>query len=244
VGLDIYAGPVTRYATGDWLTIVQQAGAATGTIVRVLRPDEPAAPRHPDETAAAVTVWRHNLLAALDATDNDWDDNPDAPYETDKPDWDGYGAVILLAAYNERPDLAPGATIAGDADRRVIAPTLPRDYQQAPAYQAASQAPQRYPTLLHGAEWCLPISTGPAVFEAPTPAGARIRMGHVEQLLAELHNLNRQTVQLSPAALATARRHPPARGAPVADVAPFGLATLTALAEFAAVNHTCWIMDY
>ena len=31
---------------------------------------------------------------------------------------------------------------------------------------------------------------------------------------------------------------------PVEDVAPFGLAILTELAEFAAVNHSCWIMDY
>ncbi len=122
--------------------------------------------------------------------------------------------MILLAACAERPDLAPGATMAGGAEHEVIAPTLPRDYQQAPAYQTASQTPQRYPTLLYGAQWCLPITGGPGVFEAPTPAGVRLRMGHVEQLLAELHDLNRQTLQLSPAALAAARHHAPARDAP------------------------------
>lgn len=42
MGLDLYAGPVTRYLAGDWLTILQQMGEANGIDVVVSRPNEPA----------------------------------------------------------------------------------------------------------------------------------------------------------------------------------------------------------
>ncbi len=40
MGLDIYAGPVSRYAGGGWQTIVEQAGAAAGMPVITVRPGE------------------------------------------------------------------------------------------------------------------------------------------------------------------------------------------------------------
>jgi hypothetical protein len=38
MGLDVYVGSLTRYYTGDWETIVQQAGREMGLEVRVERP--------------------------------------------------------------------------------------------------------------------------------------------------------------------------------------------------------------
>jgi hypothetical protein len=167
------------------------------------------------------------------------------PWSTDKPDWDGYGAVVLLAAFEERPDLAPGQAVRKGLWRRVIESVTPRNFPESEAFKAASQSPTTFPTLLHGAEWCLPLTSGPTVFNAATPNGTQLTMGRVDQLLAELINLNERTLQLSPAELESARQAgPPRPSAPVLEVAPFGLAVMLALAEFAAVHSVPWIMDY
>src|SRR6266851_1451206 len=98
VGLDLYAGPVSRYVAGDWKTIVQQAGEAAGTPVIVMRQNEPA-DRVTDvnEVAKAVANWRQGLIRSL-GLNEEWDEDVGGEYYTDKPDWDGYGAVVLMAA--------------------------------------------------------------------------------------------------------------------------------------------------
>lgn len=245
MGLDIYAGSVTRYVAGDWLTIVQQVGQATGLDVRMIRMNEPPdAVRDAHVVHEAVIAWQTRLLKALGAAEA-WEEAFDADYSTDKPDWDGYGAVILLAAYDERPDLAPGTGQRTGPRRQAIAETAPRQFGEAAAYQAAWQSPQRYPTLLSGAEWCLPLSTGPAVFQAPMPNGKPITMGRVDSLLTELETLNARTLNLSGADLAAASEAgPPDSRTTVAQTAPFGLAVLLRLASYAATRRTAWIMDY
>lgn len=275
MGLDIYAGPVTRYVAGDWLTIVQQAGKAAGIEVRVDRwvvmPAEDGPPGHagavnveldgasahvlpqPEPSAEMrdvgvvleiVKAWQAGLLEALGLAAG-WRESGDAEYATDKPDWDGYGAVILLAAYDERPDLVPGYAQRDGLPHTVISDVGPRRFEEAAAFTAARQAPRRYPTLLGGAEWCLPVTEGPIVYRAPAPNGRQTPMGRVDRLLAELHLLNDRTLQLSPADLSAARQAgPPSGAATVEQTAPFGLSVLLALAEFANTHHAAWIMDY
>ena len=51
MGLDIYAGTLTRYYSHNWKTVVQQ-----------------------------------------------WAEDNEKPYYTDKPDWDAFGAMLLVAA--------------------------------------------------------------------------------------------------------------------------------------------------
>jgi hypothetical protein len=69
--------------------------------------EPPDAVRDPHVVREAVITWQTGLLNALGAAET-WEEASDADYSTNKPDWDGYGAVMLLAAYDERPDLAPG----------------------------------------------------------------------------------------------------------------------------------------
>jgi hypothetical protein len=246
MGLDIYAGPVSRYVCGDWSTIVQQVGAQQDIQVEVLRPNQPlGASDDADVVASVVRQWQSEILAKLHTAAAGWVESADGPYLTDKPDWDGYGAVILLAAYIERPDLAPGAARRQGLRRRPVTPTLPRDYPDAEAFKAASAAPARFPTLLTGAEWCLPIAVGPSVFEAESPHGTVLTMGSVDKLLNELKDLNSCTLQLSASGLDNAfSLGPPRPHAQVDEVAPFGLASLLKLAEFAVEHRVAWIMDY
>lgn len=153
--------------------------------------------------------------------------------------------MVLLAAYDEQPGLAPGST-RRDGLRGTAAPQVsPRQFGEASAFTAAHQAPRRYPTLLRGAEWCLPISDGPLVYRAPAPNGMHTPMGRVDRLVAELQLLNDRTLQLSPADLSAARQAgPPEPAATVEQAAPFGLSIMLALAEFAVTHQVAWIMDY
>jgi len=108
LGLDVYVGPLTRYYTGDWKLITQQAAEAEGVEFHVIRQNErpPDAITDQGQVLSAVTAWRDALVAAAggDLPRLDWDDSPTREYFTDKPDWDGYWALRLLAARDEFAD--------------------------------------------------------------------------------------------------------------------------------------------
>jgi hypothetical protein len=110
MGLDVYVGSLTRYFSGDWLTVLQQAAASgLGPPVVVVRPEETEeGVTDPDEIRSGVLAWRDRLSRALaehTQTSLDWDERADAPYFTDKPAWDCFGALVLWAAYAEHPEL-------------------------------------------------------------------------------------------------------------------------------------------
>lgn len=210
MGLDIYVGSLSRYTLGDWLTIVQQALGAEGVEVQVVRTEpEPAdAVTDPVVVADAVRSWQSALLGALGCSSG-WCDSAELPYWTDKPDWDGYGGLLLLASYDEHPELAPG-TRQG-VFRKTAPPDAPREWQESPAFQRAAGNPERYTSLLSGVEWWLPVDCGPAVFEGPTLTGRSARMGRVDQLLAELRQLAARVGIDSEAALEQIRQEGPRR---------------------------------
>jgi len=236
MGLDLYVGPLTRYHLGDWLTITQQIGAQNGYDVRIVRPDEEEddVETDPGVVQNAVQEWQQWLGEAL-GSPVDWRDGPSQPYWTDKPDWDGFGAVLLLAAYDERPDLRPAAGAPQDD---------PRAFADAPAYQAASAEPERYLTLLSGVEWWLPLTEDPLVIEAPRPTGQPTRMGSIDRLVAELRLLDERAGVFAGHDPAELRQGPPTDGATVEEVARFGLAVMLDLAERAIEQRQPLLMDY
>jgi hypothetical protein len=239
VGLDIYVGPLTRYVAGDWLTIVQQAARDNGMQVHVVRagPEPEGGPPDADEAHQAVLAWRQSVLPGAD-----WPEGSELPYWTDKPDWDGYGGVVLLAAYDEQPE-APRTKRVGLVRKRDV-PDTARDFGSAPAYEAAQQSPKRYPSLLGGAEWWVPVADRPATFEADLPNGNDVLMSTVGQLQSELRTLNDRTLRMSEAELQEARRKPARPDAPLEDVGRFGLAVLLDLCERAVAERQPLLMDY
>ncbi|MEJ3750646.1 hypothetical protein WEI85_46245 [Actinomycetes bacterium KLBMP 9797] len=235
MGLDLYVGPLTRYHLGDWQTIMQQIGAQNGYEVRVVRPhEEEDGETSPEVVQNAVLGWQQWLGEQL-GSPVDWPESPTQPYWTDKPDWDGFGAVVLLAAYDERPDLRPGPGAKEDS---------PRDFTDAPAYQAASAQPERYYSLLSGVEWWLPLAEDPLVFEAPRPTGDPARMGTVDRLAAELRLLAERTNLLAGHDLDELRAASPGDDATVEDVARFGFAVMLGLTETAIEHRQPFILDY
>ena len=240
MGMDVYVGPLSRYLARDWLTLVQQVGAATGRRVQVLRREDPPAPDH-EAAESMVATWQRELLEAL-GSDTPWVDHRDLPYWTDKPDWDGYGGLVLLAAYLERPELVP--VNRGGFFRRTHADD-PRDFQQAEAYQAASAAPTRFPSLLGGTEWWLPVETGGRVFRAPRPDGPVTTMAPLSRLLLELKDIA-EAIGLTHTEERAAIRAagPPDPDSDVETCARFGLSTLLPLAGKAYVERQPLLLDF
>src|SRR5687768_10259928 len=105
MGLDVYVGSLVRYYTGNWETIVQQLGRETGMHVEVRRPPLPKptligrlrallSPHGADAAVRDIERWRRQLEHQI-GSHITWNEEPDAVYFTDKPAWDGYGALVL-----------------------------------------------------------------------------------------------------------------------------------------------------
>ena len=96
MGLDIYAGTLTRYYSHNWKTVVQQWAEENGYTFNRITPDgEPADNEEelsPAEIQAAVEDWRDQILAAISQPNQPhytpWPEDNERPYYTDKPDWD------------------------------------------------------------------------------------------------------------------------------------------------------------
>ena len=105
MGMDIYSGTLTRNYSRYWTNITQQLAEENGQKCVVtdgcgneIKPVED--PAEIEQIREAVSTWAENLTASL-PTDKPmpiWDETTDKDYYTDKPDWEAYGALIMLQA--------------------------------------------------------------------------------------------------------------------------------------------------
>lgn len=186
MALDIYVGSLNRYCAGNWESVVAQVAEASGIVHSTLRVgagDEQTEDANPAEVASLVLSWQASLAQAL-GLEQTWEDTADQPYLTDRPEWRGYGALVLMAAHLEHPEL-----VSPDED--------PAEYEQSAAYQAswASYADRdeasegQFPSLLGGAEWWLPLQGLTGTFQGPKPDGEAAGFGTVDLLVRELRTL-------------------------------------------------------
>jgi hypothetical protein len=187
VGLDVYAGTLTRYYAGDWKNSVQQWAEDQGLAYEIVRVggDSPSAPA--DRVRSAILDWRLSLnreLAASAGNSFDWNESSEALYFTERPGWDGYGSLLTLAAHDEHPGFGwPEQSTS----------SWPDD----PAWSLASAddfASSRYRHLLVAEMW-LPCPFD-VPFEYSDPGGAPVSIGSSFALLAELRTLRARTTYL------------------------------------------------
>ena len=115
MGLDIYAGTLTRYYSHNWKTVVQQWAEENGWGFQKITPDGEAADNEeemsPAEVQAAVENWRDQILSAISQPGQPpytpWPEDNEKPYYTDKPDWDAFGAMLLVAACHTYDEPVP-----------------------------------------------------------------------------------------------------------------------------------------
>ena len=104
MGLDLYAGTLTRYYSRNWKTTVQQWAEENGYAYSRMGPDGPMEQEQrpdPAEVQGAMESWRDSILGILKnsgAESPSWPEDNEAPYYTDKPDWDAWYALLLAAA--------------------------------------------------------------------------------------------------------------------------------------------------
>ncbi|MGH1456847.1 MAG: hypothetical protein ACRBDI_08710 [Alphaproteobacteria bacterium] len=111
MGLDVYVGALSRYYKQDWETISQTI-AKEQEIDFVVLGAEPVTDevgelrKKIDEWRDGVKDYVKDASGGKEAVAFKWDESDDASFFTDKPDWDGYGALLLWAAYSEHDDLS------------------------------------------------------------------------------------------------------------------------------------------
>lgn len=149
MALDVYVGSLTRYHAGEWETVGEKAARERLRQGLVARPRGPASLiENSTGIQAAVMAWRADLARSLGAridTPLDWDEAPHAPYFTGRPGWDGFGSLVLWAAYAEHPS-------------RRCPSVLPEEWDSDPVLMRsnADGFRSRYPHLLRPVELWLP----------------------------------------------------------------------------------------
>ena len=263
MGLDIYVGSLTRYYTGDWKLVTQQAAEAAGIEFQVIRQHEPPADAVTDPAVVleAVLAWRSALVSGGGGfvPSLDWNDAPQTDYFTDKPDWDGYWAVRFLAARDEFPNVA--------APDRIGLPSDMRDPEKEPLQRRVDEVYLGKPSVgrlgrLFGRGQPVEPSTAtryphlhlpeiwlPAEFDFPFGAtdvvGSRMTFGSVPRLLNELDQLNERTLRGDASALARwSHDGPPREDRDLDSVARYGLAVLLEAARYGVEHQLPMKLDY
>jgi hypothetical protein len=174
--------------------------------------------------------------AQLVSKDLDWPELPDSPYFTDKPDWDCFGAMTLLAAYEEEPKRRFGGRWPKN-----LSESWTRDPKL--AARLSAQEPPRYSHMYGCMAW-IPVAFKSPI-RGPMPGGAPILIGSSVALLEQLEQLNQQTYAGSPGDLARWRGEMPdgadSRFEPKAKA---GLAIFLELTRLAVDHRLPMLLDY
>ena len=102
MGLDIYAGTLTRYYSGNWKLITQQIAEQSGMSFSIRTPEgELTSISNPEEIKDiqnCIQEWQSFLL---DSTPDEykeimWEDNMQKGYFTDKPGWEAWTALSIF----------------------------------------------------------------------------------------------------------------------------------------------------
>lgn len=181
MGLDLYAGTLTRYYAKNWKTSTQQWAEANGFGYQKIETNEN---NHEalssKEIQNIVSHWRDSVLNAIAPSVGEcqpWEENNEAEYFTVKPDWPAYGALILYAAAKVYGEPYPATVSKG------------WNYEEEPLIQRARTDEQLGWSLFKGAEWWLPLEH-PLMLVGETPVGDRIPMASSGALLLELLRIN------------------------------------------------------
>ena len=182
-----------------------------------------------------MLAWRRTLDGALAphlAEPLSWNETSEAPWFTDRPGWDGFGSLVLWAAYAEQPTL-----------RRPAA--LPKEWDDDAALvrSNAEGFRSRYSHLVRNVELWLP-TTLDFTFEAEDVDGRRIIVGSSTTLRRQLGELNAATWKMDDDEMtALARGRSPGR-ASLEVTARHAMAVMSGLVRQAVQHRLPVKLDY
>jgi hypothetical protein len=236
MALDVYVGSLTRYYAGEWENIAEKMARQRGAQSQIVRPAGLAdRVKDPQKIRPAVLSWRSTLSDSLGSRivmPLEWDESLDAPYFTARPGWDGFGSLVLWAAYAENPAMRRPASLPEEWDND---PALVRSNDQ--GFRS------RYSHLVRNVELWLP-SPFEFTFEGEDIDGRRVVIGSAATLRRQLDDLNVATWKAGAAILAEWGREPVADDAPLELNARYAFAVLLDLAQRAVEHKLPMKLDY
>ena len=98
MGLDIYAGTLTRYYTHNWKTVTQLFAEENGINFEVIRSKQEESELSSKELNQIVMQWRDAIIRGLNLDSVPFwnEDFNETPYYTNKPDWDALNALLAF----------------------------------------------------------------------------------------------------------------------------------------------------
>lgn len=221
MALDVYVGSLTRYYAGAWENPVERALRERGAPPPIRSAGPTDAAKSQDRIRPRVIAWRAALAKALGdrlAGPLEWDETEAAPWFTRRPGWDGFGSLVLWAAYAEHPTLR-------------LPEILPEEWDDdvALTLSTAEGFRSRYSHLVRNVEMWLPVAFE-ITFEGEDVEGRRVVMGSVTTLRRQLADLNAATWKASAGDVAAWGRVPTEEGS-LEERARYAFAVLTELAQ-------------
>lgn len=236
MALDVYVGSLARYYAGQWENIAEKMARERGAQYQFGRPGLSAGRiKDPDKIRPAVVAWRATLSVSLGskiAMPLDWDETPEAPHFTGRPGWDGFGSLVLWAAYAENPALRRPASLAEEWDND---PALMRS--------TAAGFRSRYSHLVRNVELWLP-SPFEFTFEGEDVDARRVIVGSTTTLRRQLEDLNAATWKADASVVAGWGREPMTETAPLEINARYAFAVMLDLARRAVEHKLPMKLDY
>lgn len=102
MGLDIYAGTLTRYYSGNWKLITQQIAEQEGWSFSVITSEGEYTPvsnlEEIEEIRTLIQEWQAFLLNSIpdEYKETLWEENMEKGYFTDKPGWEAWIALSIF----------------------------------------------------------------------------------------------------------------------------------------------------
>lgn len=188
MGLDIYAGTLTRYYSHNWKNIVQQIAEENGQkcIMTNGLGNEIKAVENKEELIeirGIICQWIENLAAGFEQIDIPmphplWDEINERDYFTDKPGWEAFGALVMLQACHLQNCPLPEYVKDG------------WDFYKEPVIKKCMSLETDISLLSDVTHW-LPIEDK-SIFTINLPNGDEARVSTLPLLKEELEELNRQ----------------------------------------------------
>ena len=180
MGLDLYAGTFTRYYTRNRKTVVEAWAEANGVdFKRTEAEDEEKL--SPEEVQEIVCAWRDEMLQAVTPENQlpeTWEESNDKAYYTDKPDWDAFGAMLLVTAAHTYEETIPETLEKG------------WDFTEHPLIKRLAEDHEHVYSLFRSVMVWVPITKSTMVFRGPMPTGNEVMIGTLGALEQELEHIN------------------------------------------------------
>ncbi len=230
MSLDIYAGTLTRYYSGNWETITEKWAKEQNIEYQIIRiNEEEDVLTDPEEIQKEIIEWQKNLKKFLQPSINEecwWDENNEKEYDTDKPDWDCYGALILWALYLEQNKKYNKTVLEKDWD-----------WSEDPLFKSSFSENyiSKFEQLTSGCELWIPVDFD-FVFTYEDPAGDETPIGSCFELFRNLKEINEKTWQVSEQEIKKWRQEIDPNTNLFEDKAKFGFSIFFHLVQF-SINH-------